>query len=64
MRPHVQSIQALTPDAITLVLTHQRIVQWGTATRDADKARVLPIMLRKNSATQFDVSDPDRPFSN
>ena len=63
MRPQIQSIQALAPDAITLVLTRQRVVQWGTATRDADKARVLPIMLRKNAATQFDVSDPDRPFS-
>lgn len=64
MRPEVRSIQALSPDAITLVLTRQRVVQWGTASRDADKARVLPIMLRKNSASQFDVSDPDRPFSN
>lgn len=63
-RPDVDSIQAITSDSITLVLPRHRLVQWGTATRDADKARVLPVMLRKNAATQFDVSDPDRPFSN
>lgn len=63
-RPRVRSIQALAPDAITLVLAHGRVVQWGTATQDAAKARVLPIMLRKKIATHFDVSDPQRPFSN
>lgn len=62
-RPRVESIQALAPDAITVVLSRGRVVQWGTDARNADKARVLPIMLRKKSAERFDVSDPDRPYS-
>jgi cell division protein FtsQ len=56
------SIQALTAQSITVVLDHGRVVQWGSATRNADKARVLPVLLRRND-TQIDVTDPDQPFT-
>lgn len=62
-RPKIVSIQALAPNAITLVLTGNRLVQWGTAARSDDKARVLPILLRMKGHDQFTVSDPDQPYS-
>jgi cell division protein FtsQ len=54
----VQSIQALDPTAITLVLTDGRVVRWGSVARSADKARLLPALLAQ-AGTQFDVSNPD-----
>jgi cell division protein FtsQ len=54
----LQSIQALDASAITLVLTDGRVVSWGSAQRSADKARVLPALLRQ-PGTHFDVSNPD-----
>jgi cell division protein FtsQ len=57
-----QSIQALSAQSITVVLDHGRVVQWGSATRNADKARVLPVLLRRKD-TQIDVTDPDQPFT-
>jgi cell division protein FtsQ len=62
----VTSIQALDPKAITLVLSHGRIVRWGSADRTADKARVLPTLLAtlsSSGATQIDLTDPDQPFT-
>jgi cell division protein FtsQ len=58
----VASIEALDPRAISLVLRHGRVVAWGSAERSADKARILPALLAQ-PGTQFDVSDPDQPFS-
>jgi cell division protein FtsQ len=58
----VASIEALDPRAISLVLRHGRVVAWGSAARSADKARILPTLLAQ-PGTQFDVSDPDQPFS-
>jgi cell division protein FtsQ len=58
----VQSIEALDPAAITLVLRGDRVVRWGSAARSPDKARILPALL-KQPGTQFDLSDPDQPFS-
>jgi cell division protein FtsQ len=58
----VRSIEALDPRAITLVLHNDRVVRWGSASRSADKARVLPILLNQHGS-QFDVTDPDQPFS-
>jgi cell division protein FtsQ len=58
----VTSIEALDANAITLVLDRGRIVAWGSADRSADKARILPALL-KQSGTRFDVTDPDQPFS-
>lgn len=62
VRPQVRSIEALDPKAITLVLTHHRVVQWGSADRSPDKARVLPALLGRG-ADQIDVSNPDQPFT-
>jgi cell division protein FtsQ len=57
----INSIQAFDPGAITLLLTDQRVVHWGTAARSADKAQILPTLLRQ-PGTQIDVSNPDQPF--
>jgi cell division protein FtsQ len=62
LRAQVNSIQALDPDAITLLLNDQRVVRWGSADRSADKARILPTLLGR-PGTQFDVTDPDQPFA-
>jgi cell division protein FtsQ len=62
LRAEVASIQALDPQAITLLLTDGRVVRWGSAARSADKARILPALLRLPDQ-QFDVTDPQRPFS-
>ena len=62
LRKQVRSIEALDAKAITLVLTGDRVVRWGSAARSADKARVLPVLLRHDVA-QVDVSDPDQPFT-
>lgn len=62
LRAQVRSIEALDPSAITLVLTHGRIVRWGSAARSVDKARLLP-RLMQHDTQQIDVSDPDQPFT-
>jgi len=62
VRRDVDSIQALDPDAITLLMADGRVVRWGSADRSTEKARILPALLRRDG-TQFDVTDPDLPFS-
>ncbi|WP_375475101.1 cell division protein FtsQ/DivIB [uncultured Jatrophihabitans sp.] len=62
LRARLKSIQALDPVAITLVLRDGQLVQWGSATRNVAKARVLAPLLRHQVA-QVDVSDPDLPFT-
>jgi cell division protein FtsQ len=62
LRKQVKSIEALDPNAVTLVLTHSRVVRWGSAARSADKARLLPALL-KHGTSQVDVTDPDQPFT-
>lgn len=62
VRGRIASVQALDPKAITLLLNDGRVVRWGSAARSMDKARVLPALLRQ-PGTQFDVTDPDQPFS-
>ena len=62
VRGDVDSIQALDPDAITLLMSDGRVVRWGSADRSTDKARILPALLRRDG-TQFDVTDPALPFS-
>ncbi len=61
LRAHIASIQALDPAAITLLLKSGRVVRWGSADRSGAKAQILPTLLRQ-PGTQFDVTDPDRPF--
>jgi cell division septal protein FtsQ len=58
----VRSIEALDPSSITLVLSHGRVVRWGGAARTADKARLLPVLLKHHVAT-VDLTDPDQPFT-
>jgi cell division protein FtsQ len=58
----VKSIQAVDPNSISLLLTHSRIVNWGSAARSHEKAQILPILLKQHDS-QFDVSNPDLPFS-
>jgi cell division protein FtsQ len=55
----VTSIEAFDPTAITLLLTDQRVVRWGSADRSADKARILPVLLAQ-PGTRFDLTDPDQ----
>jgi cell division protein FtsQ len=62
VRKQVRSINALDPGAITLLLSHGRVVQWGSAARSADKARLLPALLDRG-ASQIDLSNPDQPFT-
>ena len=62
LRAQVRSIQALDPTSITLVLRHGRVVRWGSAERNADKARILPVLLQRKGST-IDVTDPDQPFT-
>jgi cell division protein FtsQ len=62
LRGRIASVQALDPSTVTLLMKDGRVVRWGSATRDAAKARVLPALLRL-PGTQFDVTDPDQPFS-
>lgn len=58
----VRSIQALDPTAITLVLTRQRQVRWGSAERTAEKAQLLPALLRR-PVGYVDLTNPDQPFT-
>lgn len=58
----IEVIHALDPSAITLVLTDGRTVEWGSATRNAAKARVLAALL-KQPGTQIDITDPGQPFT-
>ena len=40
----------------------QRVVRWGADDRDAEKARVLGVLLSQQN-TQIDVTNPDVPFT-
>jgi cell division protein FtsQ len=61
VRARISSIQALDPQAITLLMNNGRVVRWGSADRSGDKARILPALLQQHGS-QLDVSDPDQPF--
>lgn len=61
LRANIASIQAFDENAITLLLTDQRVVAWGSADRTADKAAILPTLLTR-PGTQYNVSNPDTPF--
>jgi cell division protein FtsQ len=58
----VASIQAFDPTAITLLLQDHRVVRWGSDDCSADKARILPTLL-KQPGTQYDVTNPNLPFT-
>jgi cell division protein FtsQ len=58
----VALIVAPTPESVILTLTDGRTVLWGGTDRGAEKARLLPILL-KQRGTYFDLSDPDSVIS-
>ncbi|HZZ95483.1 MAG TPA: FtsQ-type POTRA domain-containing protein [Jatrophihabitantaceae bacterium] len=62
LRGRIDSIQAISPQAITLLFSNGRVVRWGNADRSAAKARILPILLHR-PGTQIDVTDPSQPFT-
>lgn len=62
IRAKVASIQALDPQAITLLLGDHRVITWGSADRSADKARVL-VALLPHTDQQIDLTDPDQPYT-
>lgn len=61
-----ESIQALDPRAITLVLHDGTVVRWGGPEQSGVKADVLLALLSKQrtrEVTQIDVSDPGQPYT-
>lgn len=58
----VRSIDALNPTRITLVLSSNRLVQWGSADQTALKARLLPALLRR-PVGYVDLTNPSQPFT-
>jgi cell division protein FtsQ len=58
----VQSIEALTPSRITLVLGGNRLIQWGSSEQTALKARLLPALLRR-PVSSVDLTDPNQPVT-
>jgi cell division protein FtsQ len=62
IRAEVEQLTATAADDITLALRDGRSVVWGDATRSADKARILPKLL-KQPGHVLDVSNPDQVFT-
>ena len=62
IRAQVRQVTATAADDIILVLRDGRLVVWGDATRNADKARVLPALLKRKGHV-LDVSNPDLVFT-
>jgi len=56
----IQYVSAETQDSVHLRLTEKRIVVWGSAERDEEKAVVLRPLLRVD-AERYDVSAPELP---
>lgn len=66
LRAKVASISALDADSVVLALDDGRSVRWGSADRDADKARVLAALVGQKAARDagtIDVTDPDLPYT-
>jgi len=61
VRLQLRAIQADSADAVLLELRDGRTVRWGGADRSADKARILPTLLRQ-PGTVYDVTNPDQVF--
>ena len=45
---------------LTLTLSQNRTVVWGTSEDSALKARVLAVLMTQRPATTYDVSSPKR----
>ncbi|SHG61775.1 cell division protein FtsQ [Jatrophihabitans endophyticus] len=65
LRARTKSIEALDPDAITLVLRDGVLVRWGSEERSATKARVADVLRQRKHPrpSVVDVTDPDRPYT-
>lgn len=63
LRRSISSIQALDPQAITLLLNNSTVVAWGSPTQNDLKARVLTALLARHGGQQIDVTDPAAPFT-
>ena len=62
IRSQVDVLTATAPDDITLKLRDGRSVVWGDATRNGDKVRILPALLKRKGRV-YDVSNPDQVFT-
>ena len=63
LRSEIASIQALDPQAITLLMNNGTVVAWGSADQSSLKARILAALLPHSTQRQIDVSDPAAPFT-
>ena len=63
LRSQISSIQALDPQAITLLMDNGAVVAWGSAEQSSLKARILAALLPHSTQRQIDVSDPTAPFT-
>ncbi|HUQ00255.1 MAG TPA: FtsQ-type POTRA domain-containing protein [Aeromicrobium sp.] len=57
----VTYVSAASQDSVTLRLTNQRTVVWGSAEHESEKAEVLRPLLKRVDASRYDVSAPDLP---
>jgi cell division protein FtsQ len=58
----IDHVEVESIDRISLFLRDKREVQWGSATKSVDKARVLAALLKAvPQASQYDVSSPGHP---
>jgi cell division protein FtsQ len=62
LRAKISSIQALDPQAVTLLMSNGTVVAWGTPVQNTLKAEILPALLA-HGAHQIDVSNPAQPFT-
>lgn len=59
----VQRVDVETVDHLSLVLTGQRTVLWGSGEASTDKAAVLAALLEATTAKHYDVSVPGQPVT-
>jgi len=60
VREQVRDVRAATPDSVTVRLSRDRTVVWGSSERAQRKAAVLAVLLTRK-ARVYDVSAPDTP---
>lgn len=63
LRAQIASIQALDPQAISLLLDDGTVVAWGSPSQNDLKAKVLSALLTQPGLHQVDVTDPATPFT-
>jgi cell division protein FtsQ len=60
VRRQLLEVRAASPEQVTLRLTRDRIVVWGSPERGARKATVLTALMSRKAGV-YDVSAPDAP---